>query len=259
MTRWWELVDDEIWQMSLGERAALEGILSSLKPRLAVEVGTAEGASLRRIAHHAAEVHSFDLLEPSLPGLGEHVHLHPGDSTQTLPRVLEGFADAGRNVDFALVDGEHSAAGVRRDVEALLASPAVADTVIVTHDTANEEVRRGLDAVPFDAWPKVATVDLDFLPGHLGLGRFPGELWYGLGVILVRSDRPRYGGPPALQTDRHPGAALLAMARDQLASAGTADSRGAVPVDSPEISWRAPASLRAVMRAVGRTQPRRKR
>jgi len=53
--------------MSFGERAALEGILSQLTPDLALELGTAEGGSLERLAHHSAEVHSFDLVAPSLP------------------------------------------------------------------------------------------------------------------------------------------------------------------------------------------------
>lgn len=280
MSRWRELVDDEVWQMSLGERMAIEGILSSLRPGLAVEIGTAEGASLRRIAHHAAEVHSFDLLEPSLPDLGDHVHLHTGDSAVTLPRALQAFADAGRNVNFALVDGEHSAAGVRRDVEALLASPAVADTVIVAHDTANEEVRRGLDAIPFAAWPKVVDVDLDFVPGHLGRDRFSGELWYGLGLIVVRADQPRYGGRLAHQTDRHPAAALLALARDQMAGsvgagegapgdstllrqevealrADVAHHRSVVAAITSSASWRAGAPLRVAKRAADLVRPRR--
>ncbi|MCW3039965.1 MAG: hypothetical protein JWM31_1870 [Solirubrobacterales bacterium] len=211
-----DLFDDPIWQMASGERAAIEGLLSAIQPKLAIEVGTAEGACLRRIARHSAEVHSFDLIEPSVPDLPDHVVLHTGDSHTLLPQVLAELASAGRNVDFALVDGDHSADGVRQDVEALLQSPAVSDCVIVTHDTGNEHVRSGLDAVAYGAYPKVAHVDLDFVPGHLGRDRFPGELWYGLGLIVVASERPAYGTTPAVQTDRHHGGELLAIARDVL-------------------------------------------
>lgn len=221
-----DLFDDPVWQMAFGERAAIEGLLSAIRPALAIEVGTAEGACLRRIARHAAEVHSFDLVLPSVPDLPDHVHLHTGDSHVLLPDVLAQFAAAGRNVDFALVDGDHSADGVRRDVEALLSSPAVADTVIVTHDTGNEHVRSGLDAVAYNAYPKVAHVDLDFVPGHLGRDRFPGELWYGLGLIVVAADRPAYGSSPAVQTDRHHGGELLAIARDALAGRSPDDGHG---------------------------------
>ncbi|WP_354699207.1 hypothetical protein DSM112329_04916 [Paraconexibacter sp. AEG42_29] len=210
-----DLFDDPVWQMALGERAAIEGILSALQPQLAIEVGTAEGACLGRIAQHAQEVHSFDLVTPQLD-LPDHVTLHTGDSHQLLPAFLAELAEAGRSVDFALVDGDHSSEGVRRDVEALLASPAVTDTIIITHDTGNERVRAGLDAVPYGAYPKVAHVDLDFVPGHLGQDRFPGELWYGLGLIVVDAAQPAYGSGAAVQTDRHHGGALLSVARDVL-------------------------------------------
>ena len=49
------------WQMSLGERAVLEGLVAQLSPDLSIEVGTAEGGSLARIAAHSAEVHAIDL------------------------------------------------------------------------------------------------------------------------------------------------------------------------------------------------------
>ena len=50
------------WQMTFGERAAIEGILAQLRPRVAIEIGTAEGGSLERIAHYSERVHSFDLV-----------------------------------------------------------------------------------------------------------------------------------------------------------------------------------------------------
>lgn len=171
-----ELFEDPIWQMSYGERAAVEGVLHSLKPSLAIEIGSAEGACLRRIAQYSAEVHSFDLVAPTIENLPDHVQLHGGDSHQLLPEVLACFAEAGRNVDFVMVDGDHSAEGVRRDIEDLLRSPAIANTIILAHDIANELVRAGLDAVPYGAYPKVAHADLDFVPGYMGQDRFTGEL-----------------------------------------------------------------------------------
>ena len=211
-----ELFGDQLWQMTFGERAAVQGLLSVRKPALAIEIGTADGACLRWIARHAGEVHSFDLIPPSITDLPAHVHLHTGDSHSLLPRVLAQFAAEGRNVDFVLVDGDHSSDGVRHDMLALLTSTAIADTVIVAHDIGNERVRAGLDAVPYGAFAKVAHVDLDFVPGHLGRDCFSGELWSGLGLILVAVGRPAYGSGPAVQTDRHHGGELLVIARDVL-------------------------------------------
>jgi len=215
-----ELFEDPIWQMSFGERAAVEGVLGTLKPALAIEIGSAEGACLRRIAAHAAEVHSFDLVAPSIDDLPSHVQLHAGDSHVLLPEVLARFAQEGRNVDFAMVDGDHSAEGVRRDVEDLLKSPAIAETVILAHDVGNELVREGLDAVPYGAYPKVDHVDLDFVPGYMGRDRFTGELWGGLGLIVVNAARSAYGSEPVVQTIRHHGGEVLAIARDVLAQRG---------------------------------------
>lgn len=189
-----EIFSDSVWQMTLGERAAMEGALAQCKPQLAIEIGTAEGGSLRRIAAHAEEVHSFDLVTPQVP-LEEipNVTLHMGDSHQLLPETLNQFAEESRNVNFVLVDGDHSADGVRRDLDDLLSSPAIADTVILIHDTANEQVRSGLDAVRYAAYPKVAHVNLDFVPGYMF--KDPDhlhELWGGLGIVIVNAARTAY-------------------------------------------------------------------
>lgn len=213
-----ELLSPDPWQMTLGERAALEGLLVRLAPGVAVEIGTAEGGSTRCLARHAREIHSFDLVHPAgicdeLPA----VVAHTGDSHVLLPAFLERFAAAGRSVDFALVDGDHSADGVRCDVADLLGSAAVARTAIVVHDTANEEVRSGLEALALADHHSVAYVDLDFVPGHLSVGgAFAGQLWGGLGLIVV--DREARAGR-AFVTERafHPAAELLRVARDVLA------------------------------------------
>ena len=198
-----ELLENEVWQMSHGERAAVEGVLAALKPSLAIEIGSAEGASLRRVAAYAVEVHSFDLDEPTLPQPG-NVVLHTGDSHELLPLFLAELAEAERNVDFALVDGDHAAEGVRRDIEDLLDSPAVHRTAILIHDTANEQVRGGIEAVRFAAWPKVAHVELDWVPGQLlAEPALRNELWFGLGLVVVDT-RPSGNWPRPIRASLSP-------------------------------------------------------
>ena len=233
--------EDRTWQMSPGERAAVEGALSEVRPALAIEVGTAEGAGLRRIAAYSEEVHSFDLEPPSLEP-PENAVLHTGDSHELLPAFLAELAGAGRNVDFALVDGDHSAAGVRADVEALLDSPATSQTVIAIHDTANEDVRRGLDAVHYRAFPKVVYVDLDFVPGRVC--RYPElrhELWYGLGLVVVDASRPVYADPDeppplhgymegrVIEPRFYPAPPLLAAVREAIVAQEDGDGAEATP------------------------------
>ncbi|HEV3093121.1 MAG TPA: class I SAM-dependent methyltransferase [Solirubrobacteraceae bacterium] len=213
-----DIFADSLWQMSFGERAALEGVLSQLRPALSIEIGTAEGGSLERIAAYSDEVHSFDLVPPQLSvAEAEHVTIHSGDSHETLPRELGRLAEDGRSVDFVLVDGDHSSDGVRRDIEDLLNSSAVSSTVILIHDTTNPVVRAGLDAVHYTAWPKVAHVDLDFVPGYMFREeRLLHELWGGLGLLLVDSLRLAYNAASVPQERYYPAAALFASIRDRV-------------------------------------------
>lgn len=203
------------WQMSFGERAAMEGILAQLKPRLSVEIGTAGGGSLATVARHSGEVHSFDLKhEKSLTDRFPDVHFHSGDSHELLPKKLAAFAEESRNVDFVLVDGDHSSDGVKRDVDDLLESPAISDTIIVLHDTANELVRDGLERVSYASYPKVMFVELDLVGGYVMSTReLDGELWGGLGLIWVSTREPRYFRD-IRESPYHPAAEILRAGRD---------------------------------------------
>jgi hypothetical protein len=175
----------QAWQMSYGERAALEGLLVHCDPGLSIEIGTADGGSVSRIAAYSDDVHAIDLVHPTTP-LPENVHMHVGDSRKVLPELLESLAAEGRNVDFALVDGDHTSEGVRADLISLLSSPAVGRTVILLHDTMNEVTRAGVQGVPFEDFPKVRYVELDFLTGYMGRHTiFSGQLWGGMGVVIV--------------------------------------------------------------------------
>ena len=191
------------WQMSHGERSAFEGLLSQVKPRIAVEIGTAEGGSLRRIAAHSVEVHSFDMVAPpdEVRGL-ENVSFHTGDSHQLVPEFLAQAAAEERSIDFVLIDGDHSAEGVRRDIVDVLGSESVRRTVVVLHDTLNPEVRRGIVAAAIAEHPKVAKFELDLVPGYLAR-REPYRLtmWGGLGLIVVDPDeRQRF--PAGVRDER---------------------------------------------------------
>jgi len=188
-------VSADRWQMQHGERFALDGLLGALRPRLAIEVGTFEGGSLRRIAAHAEHVHTFDL-DPKVAELAdefENVSFHVGDSAELLPRVLAALARDGREVDFALVDGSHTRAAVRADGAALLAAEACRQTVIVFHDSANADVRAGLEDLKLPEHPKVALALLDCVPGYLVQAhddaKLVGQAFNGLALIVLDADR----------------------------------------------------------------------
>jgi hypothetical protein len=248
-----ELFEDPTWQMERGERAAIVGVLNQLRPDLAIEIGTAEGAGLRHIAAHAREVHSFDLSPPSLP-VPDNAVLHTGDSHELLPAALARFAEQGRNVDFVLVDGDHSADGVMRDLEDLLESPALTRTVIVMHDAANEDVRRGLEAVDYRR-SNVAYVDLDWVCGRLcRVPYLQDQLWYGLGLVLVG---PALAEGTIFESGYYPVAHLLAEARERKVGLDPLQRRveeleGDLNALRRSASWRLTAPLRSVKHGLRR-------
>lgn len=229
MTPATEILRDSAWQMTFGERSALEGILTQVAPRISIEIGTAEGGSLQRVAKHSEEVHSFDLVTPDeeVAALG-NVTLHTGDSHVLLKQVLDQLAADGRNVDFALVDGDHSADGAEEDLRDLLASDAVRQTVILLHDTLNDEVREGFKRVDLDAEPKVVHHDLDFIAGHLSQGGdFHHQLWGGLGLILVDQGGEPIRGAGRSGEDFYDIYEIVAAARDAFAAEGGGAANGA--------------------------------
>jgi hypothetical protein len=206
------------WQMDPGERAALEGLLCQIRPNLSIEIGTGGGGSLRTIARYSGHVHSFDLAAPP-NDINEltNVTVHTGDSHVLLPEVLAEIARDGRNVDFVLVDGDHTSDGVERDTRDLLASAALNTTVIVFHDTMNDEVRAGLARIDIGAESKVANYDLDFLAGRLHYGGdLHHQLWGGFGVMVLGAANRSSNPPSTADPTAYAMYDLVAPVRDAL-------------------------------------------
>ena len=215
-------ITDVRWQMTLGERFAIEGVLGQLRPALSIETGTAQGGSLRRLAEHSDEVHAFDIVPEvkELEAEFDNVTIHIGDSTTVLPAVLDTLAKDGRHVDFALIDGDHTPAGVQRDILAVLDSDACRRTVVIFHDTANDDVRHGLEAIELPHHPKIALCMLDFVPGYLVVESHPQyshAAWNGLGLVIL--DDTRGTGPAVTMSDRYSSADVIQRARRSYESA----------------------------------------
>lgn len=255
------LLADELCQMSFGERAALEGILGQLKPRVSIEIGTYEGGSLRRVAAHSTHVHALDL-EDMVPDRTPfpNVSFHIGDSKAVLPQLLRQLDAEGRSVDFVLIDGDHSAEGVRQDLVNVLDAPAAARAVILLHDTRNQLTRAGIEAAALADHPRVVYFDLDLVPGYTFRGgHFDGESWGGLGLVITgdrRSegylDRPRqarYADPLELENR----AISLQDQLDQAAEQLSVSQHWLGEIQT-SLSWRITAPLRSLKRRLTRTR-----
>lgn len=256
---------DRTAQLSFGERAALEGILNAAKPRLSVETGTYEGGSLRFLAAHSGHVHTIDLYDllESKEAFG-NVTFHVGDSRALLPALLRELEAAGTEVDLVLIDGDHSAEGVRADLESVLESPAAARTLILLHDTMNAEVRSGIEATGLAGRENVVYHELDLVPGYEFVGgHFDGQVWGGLGLV-VTGDRSEsgYGDSPAQTLYRDPYALYHERVRmgDELARARVEldASRHWLQALESSASWRLTAPLRAAKRRLLELRARRR-
>ena len=205
--------------MHYGERFALEGLLATLKPALSIEIGRAEGGSLRRIAAHSGHVHSFDLVrEPSSRSVElDNVTFHTGDSSVAAAGVLAGWRPAGQTVDFALVDGDHSADGVTRDAGRCSPLPRAARPRSCSTTPPTTMFARGLDAVGFRRHPNVALSMLDFVPGYVVEHGRVSRCRSGTASASWSSTKSATG-PPIIEPYRYDSAALQRRMRDMMAA-----------------------------------------
>ena len=185
------------WQMNHSERLALTALLARHQPRCSIEVGTYQGGSLSLIAQYSAMVFSIDI-DPTIPAKFSqfsNVSFLTGPSSVVLPLLLKELDASGIPVDFILIDGDHSAEGIRQDINAVLSYVPKQPLFIMMHDGFNSECRRGMSEAEWEKSPYVHFVDVDFVPGRVVEGNdnpFQGEMWGGLGLAFL-SPRPREG------------------------------------------------------------------
>lgn len=186
--------------MSPAEKFTLAGLLAHLKPEVAIEIGTQHGGSLQVLAAHSGQVHSIDLnpdVGPRLAPRFPSVRFHAGRSQVVLPNVLREIDAAGRGkLGFILIDGDHSTAGVRGDIAALLSYRPRATVHVLVHDSFNPACRSGMSQADWSAGAHVHAVDLDFVPGtyHAGVpgGTFDRSMWGGFALAVLKPE-PRTG------------------------------------------------------------------
>ncbi|MEA5597536.1 glycosyltransferase [Rivularia sp. UHCC 0363] len=178
------------WQMHDSERMALTGILARHQPKCSVEVGTYYGGSLSLISQYSNMVFSIDIdseVPLRLPPM-ENVSFLTGKSQTILPLLFQALDEANIAIDFLLIDGDHSADGVRRDVEIVLGYVPKQPMFVMIHDSFNPGCRHGIMSANWQNSPHVAWVEVDFVPGRVIEGEdnaAKGEMWGGLALALL--------------------------------------------------------------------------
>lgn len=189
------------------EKFTLECLLRSLSPEIALEIGTYHGGSLQVLAMFSKAVISIDIDSEVKSRLGDkfsNVIFHSGDSANLMPAIFEQCSLDGRSVEFVLIDGDHSTAGVQRDINALLRWQPLNRCLVLMHDSFNPDCREGIKSAPWASSPYVQSVELDFIPGIFHQEAFdtagPGTMWGGFALAVLTPERR--GGPLKIQASQ---------------------------------------------------------
>ena len=179
----------EHWQMNDSERLALTALLSRHLPHCSIEIGSYKGGSLSLISQFSKMVFSIDI-DPTVSenfGHFKNVTFLTGFSKKSLPLLLKSLDLEQVPVDFILIDGDHSAEGVRNDLNLVLSYIPKKPLFIMMHDSFNPECRKGMLEANWNKCPYVQWVDLDFVPGRLieNGGAADGEMWGGLALAYL--------------------------------------------------------------------------
>jgi hypothetical protein len=83
-----------------------------------------------------------------------------------VPALVAKLNKSDKLVDFVLIDGDHSAEGVKRDIQAILGLRVQKRIVILMHDSFNPDCRRGMLEADWARNPHVHFVEIDFSAGN---------------------------------------------------------------------------------------------
>jgi hypothetical protein len=176
--------------MEQSEMLLLEDLLTRRKPEVAIEIGTAGGASLAVLARHAGMVHSIDIDPQVKQRLGArfaNVEFHTGSSRNILPKLIERLQRDAAALGFVLIDGDHSTEGVRADIDAILRYQPIAGLELLMHDSFHPACREGIRSAAWEQCPFVHEVELDFHPGVLhDRADIRGQMWGGFARAVLR-------------------------------------------------------------------------
>lgn len=181
------------WQMEYYERTALIAVLQNFQPAVAIEVGTHSGGSLAVLSRFSQKVLSLDVNPSSseyLAGRFPNVEYIVGDSKRELRRILETVEREQRGPTFVLIDGDHSQAGVRTDLNNVLRFGPRYPTVIMAHDSFNPDCRAGMLEARWADNPHVHLVEIDFQHGSIfDRSKPPREMWGGLMLAVLLPEK----------------------------------------------------------------------
>jgi len=181
-----DIFDNSIlWQMSIAERLALYCLFNKMSRRkVAIEIGSYFGGSLRMITANFKKVYSLDTDHSKIDTTSrqfKNVEFITGDSKFTLPELVLKINTSWDSVDFVLVDADHEFEAVRRDLANVLKIKPKRDMTIILHDSWHTPTREAIHHTDWNACPYVEYIEKDFVPGDLTNGK----LWGGFALVCL--------------------------------------------------------------------------
>ncbi|WP_296381340.1 class I SAM-dependent methyltransferase [Winogradskyella sp.] len=177
------------WSMSRAEQATLIRVLQTIKPKVAIEIGTYNGGSLQVISEFSDKVYAIDLT-PSYRDKRcddlSNIEYLIGDSKRIIPELVSKINNSDEVVEFILIDGDHSTKGVLEDITKVLNLIPKQPITIILHDSFNPACRKGMTSYNYNSNPYVHYIELDYVTGafnHDGLYR---EMWGGFACIQMQ-------------------------------------------------------------------------
>jgi len=184
------------WQMTRCEKFGFASILNVASPKTAIEIGTYQGGSLQMLSMHCGKVYSVDISDQyrdSLKKRFSNVEFLLGDSKNILPKLLRRIKENGEELGFVLIDGDHTAAGVKSDIENILRHVPTCPLYVVMHDSFHPPCRKGMLSVEWEQSEYVHYVEIDFIPGVYHTHAFdtapPRSMFGGLALALLLPEK----------------------------------------------------------------------
>ena len=183
--------------MSDAERCSMIMLFDKLRPECAIEApGTADGGSLSMISRYAKKVYSLDID----PTCKERFHSRfpnaefvVGDSRKTLPICFEHCRLPMRSSRSAPIHGLHTFAGVKADIENLLAYVPTCPLYVALHDSFNPDCRSGMAAADGIQSIRSLPIARFRLAASSTVSRLTARenMWCGLALALMLPERAK--------------------------------------------------------------------